>query len=248
MKKQNYNDSKKKILSVIFANQPISRKKISELTGYSKATVSYGIDELLEQNVVIEQGVGKGNKNGGPRPINLYLNESYGYVISILLRQQEPVIEVTSINGVDFQKYSFSKDFYTEFTDMLQESVDLTKQIINQVGINKIIGIGLSIPGNVVDNKVIYSPYYDINSIDVVDTFKNKFGINVYVERDVFNMAYGERWKGKGRKYKNFVNIWSGTGIGSAIVIDSKLVKGVGGFAGEIGFMATGENAYERAG
>lgn len=62
-----------------------------------------------------------------------------------------------------------------------------------------------------------------------------KFGVPAVVTNDANAAAIGEMTYGAARGMKNFIIITLGTGVGSGIVIDGKLVYGHDGFAGELG-------------
>ena len=62
-----------------------------------------------------------------------------------------------------------------------------------------------------------------------------KFGIPAALTNDANAAAIGEMTYGVARGMKNFIMITLGTGVGSGIVIDGKLVYGHDGFAGELG-------------
>lgn len=61
-------------------------------------------------------------------------------------------------------------------------------------------------------------------------------GLPISVINDAWAVALAELWMGEGKKCDSFVCITLGTGIGGAIVIDGKLVKGFNNRSGEIGF------------
>lgn len=67
-------------------------------------------------------------------------------------------------------------------------------------------------------------------------------GLDIFVENDVNAAALGEMWMGAARGHENFVCITLGTGVGGALVINGKLVRGVYGGAGEIGHIILNEN------
>lgn len=60
-------------------------------------------------------------------------------------------------------------------------------------------------------------------------------GIPVALTNDANAAALGEMYYGAARGMKDFIVITLGTGVGSGIVIDGKLVYGHDGFAGELG-------------
>lgn len=59
--------------------------------------------------------------------------------------------------------------------------------------------------------------------------------IPVSVENDVKSACLGEMWKGAVKDKRNAVFLTLGTGIGSSIVMDGRIVKGSSGLAGELG-------------
>jgi glucokinase len=62
-----------------------------------------------------------------------------------------------------------------------------------------------------------------------------KFGMKVKLTNDANAAAMGEMQYGWARGVKHFITITLGTGVGSGIVIDGKIVLGHDGFAGELG-------------
>lgn len=59
----------------------------------------------------------------------------------------------------------------------------------------------------------------------------------VFVENDANCAALGEAYAGVGNNAKNFVAVTLGTGVGSGIIIDGKIVNGINFAGGECGHM-----------
>jgi len=62
-----------------------------------------------------------------------------------------------------------------------------------------------------------------------------RFGMRVKLTNDANAAAIGEMMYGAARRMTHFITITLGTGVGSGIVIDGKIVLGHDGFAGELG-------------
>jgi glucokinase len=66
------------------------------------------------------------------------------------------------------------------------------------------------------------------------------------VENDVNLAALGEAQAGAGRGAQSFAVVSLGTGLGGAVVVDGKLLRGAHGAAGEFGFLLTGREQLRR--
>jgi len=64
---------------------------------------------------------------------------------------------------------------------------------------------------------------------------EKKFKIPVFTENDANCFVLGEKYFGKGKKYKNIAGVIIGTGLGTGIIINEKLYSGSNGGAGEFG-------------
>jgi glucokinase len=60
----------------------------------------------------------------------------------------------------------------------------------------------------------------------------------ILLENDANAAALGEFWQGAGRGSQTIICLTLGTGVGSGIILDGKLWRGIDGTAGEIGHMS----------
>jgi glucokinase len=101
----------------------------------------------------------------------------------------------------------------------------------------KIQGFGIGAPmGNINKGTIEHSaglPWKGI--VPLSDIFHRHTDLPVIVTNDANAAAVGEMIYGGAKGMKNFVVITLGTGLGSGIVADGKLLYGHTGFAGELG-------------
>ena len=71
----------------------------------------------------------------------------------------------------------------------------------------------------------------------VLDALREMLHTPVVIENDVNLAAMAERADGVAAGLDDFAFVWLGTGLGLATVIDGQVRRGVGGAAGEIGWM-----------
>ena len=112
--------------------------------------------------------------------------------------------------------------------------------IIEEVGgIGTIKTMGIGAPnGNYYHGTIEYAPNlpwaHDV-VVPLAGMFSERLGVPVALTNDANAAAIGEMTYGVARGMKNFIVLTLGTGVGSGIVIDGKLVYGSNGFAGELG-------------
>ncbi|MCF0184140.1 MAG: ROK family protein [Bacteroidaceae bacterium] len=116
--------------------------------------------------------------------------------------------------------------------------VEALKVIINNVGgIEKIHAMGIGAPnGNFYSGMVEEAANLPWKGdVPLARMFEVKLGIPVVLTNDANAAAMGEMKYGVAKGMKNFMMITLGTGVGSGIVVDGKIVYGSDGFAGELG-------------
>ena len=100
--------------------------------------------------------------------------------------------------------------------------------------------IGLGMPGPTdnsrrVARKSINLPGWD--DVPVADWLEAQTGLPTVLENDANCAAIGEAWLGAGRKFKDFILLTLGTGVGGGIFINGQLFTGRLGAAGELGLI-----------
>lgn len=122
-----------------------------------------------------------------------------------------------------------------DFIEDLHEK--LVPMIEKAGGIKNFTGIGVGAPnGNYYTGNIEYAPNLKWRGIiPLASMVSEKFGLKVKLTNDANAAAMGEMMYGCAKNIKHFITITLGTGVGSGIVIDGKIVLGHDGFAGELG-------------
>lgn len=104
-------------------------------------------------------------------------------------------------------------------------------------GEGRIKGIGLGAPnGNRYTGTIEYAPNLPWKGIvPLAKMTEDKFKLPVMLTNDANAAAVGEMMYGAAQGMKDFIMITLGTGVGSGIVANGKLIYGHDGFAGELG-------------
>ena len=111
------------------------------------------------------------------------------------------------------------------------------KELAKEFGVEAIDGIGIAAPvGNYYTGCIENATNLNFKGIvDLKALFAKHTLVPVVVSNDANAAAYGEYVYGGARGMKHFVMFTLGTGVGSGIVVDGKLVHGKTGGAGELG-------------
>lgn len=107
-----------------------------------------------------------------------------------------------------------------------------------------IIGIGIGAPnGNYFTGSIDFAPNLPWEGkIQLAHLFESKFKLKTLVSNDANAAALGEKQFGAARKFKDFVIITLGTGLGSGIIINNELIIGSNSLAGEYGHISVVPN------
>ena len=126
-------------------------------------------------------------------------------------------------------------DFIEDFIHELY--LKLSPMITQVGGIKNIAGVGMGAPnGNIYSGTIEYAPNLKWKGIiPMAELITKKFGVQAKLTNDANAAAVGEMMYGCAKNMKHFITITLGTGVGSGIVIDGKIVVGHDGFAGELG-------------
>ena len=110
---------------------------------------------------------------------------------------------------------------------------------------SNIESIGFGFPGQIDYKNGIVRNSTNVpgwNNVAIADIIKTEFGIPAFIDNDVRCATLGELKYGAGKGAENLVCITVGTGIGSGLVINGKLVRGASNAAGEIGHIKLSMN------
>ena len=113
-------------------------------------------------------------------------------------------------------------------------------QTIEEVFDPGVAAIGVGVPSVVDVEKGIVYEVQNIASwqkVPLKEILENHFHKPVYVNNDANCFAVGEKHFGKGKKYRNFVGVTIGTGVGAGIIINNRLYCGPNCGAGEFGII-----------
>ncbi|MBF0569269.1 MAG: ROK family protein [Candidatus Omnitrophica bacterium] len=125
-------------------------------------------------------------------------------------------------------------------------TVDKTIRALLKEGrasLKDILGIGIAVPG-IVDNTgfVVITPNINLSKTDLKKILEKHYRTKVAVGNDANLGVLGEKWLGAGRKAKDIVGIFPGTGVGGGVIVKGEFITGCHGAAAELGHIQVDPN------
>ncbi len=228
---------KKKILKELCFGSVLSGTEISNRIERSLPLTLRILTELVEEGIVEEKGYAP--STGGRRPLMYSLVAGKMYVVSVAMDQL-----ITKIGLVDLQNAQIVKaDKFPidlkQHADSLAELTRYIKSYCDASGISydKIIGVGIGMPGFVDVRKGINYSYLDNKSKSIVSHLEEELGLPVFIDNDSSLIALAEFKLGAARGKNNAMVINTNWGVGLGMIINGELFRGYNGFAGEFSHM-----------
>lgn len=224
---------KKTIQKHLYFAKMLSCADLSILTHKSLPFTSKILTELVKDGSVIETGFA--NSTGGRRPQNYSLKSDLHYIVSVAMDQL-----ITSIGLLDMENNLIGKVEVVELPlqnnpHSLEHLRKCIVQFLDKCKAvkDKIIGIGISMPGFVDVKKGINHSFLDTEDKSIVSYLGEKINIPVLIDNDSSLIGLAEMRLGSATNHKNTMVINIGWGVGLGMILSGELFRGHNGFAGE---------------
>ncbi|MBR4858465.1 MAG: ROK family protein [Clostridia bacterium] len=105
------------------------------------------------------------------------------------------------------------------------------------ISMDEVVSVGVGTPGSVNKNNgyIEFANNLGFDKVPAKEMLEERIGKTVYLDNDANCAALGEAIAGVGKGVGNFVAVTLGTGVGSGIIVNGKIVSGVNYAGGEMG-------------
>ena len=140
-------------------------------------------------------------------------------------------------DGTIIARSNIPTNAYIDLEPYIRDVMACIDKMMEDCNVDAIEGIGIGAPnGNFYTGCVDNAPNLTIKGVlNFEQEIHNYMNVPVVLSNDANAAAYGEMIYGGAKDLDNFIMFTLGTGVGSGIVIDGKLVHGSTGAAGELG-------------
>jgi predicted NBD/HSP70 family sugar kinase len=215
----------------------LSRAQLAVRSGLSKATVSSLVTDLETRGLVHDAGVSAGGQGRPGQLVALRPDSVCG--IGLDAHVDHIGVLVADLGG----EVLFQKKAVVDVPALGPErTLDQFAQLVTEAmaGLKNAIGVTVSVPGLVDTDAgtVPFSPRLRWRDVAVVDGLAARTGLpldQIVVDNDANLGAMAEHAT---MDVTDLVYLTGDFGIGGGVIAGGRLIRGVGGFAGEIGHMA----------
>ncbi len=161
---------------------------------------------------------------------------NYTYAIGVDLGGTNTDMGLVRSDGAIIARCNMPTNQYTEFPLFIRDMMEKINGMVRENGITDITGIGIGANGNFYTGCVDNAPNLTMKGVlNFAEEIHKYNDVKVVLSNDANAAAYGELVYGGAKGLEHFIMITLGTGVGSGIVIDGRLVHGSTGAAGELG-------------
>ncbi|HXB72141.1 MAG TPA: ROK family transcriptional regulator [Candidatus Acidoferrales bacterium] len=220
------------VLNLIRTRQPISRADLARVSGLQRSTISLIVEQLIQENWVLEGPTGRLPR--GRRPTFLRLNDER-VIIGVDIRPVQTTVAIADANG----KF-ISQEAMVTLPDpkiALQNLIDCILRMKKSCRGKMIEGIGISLPGRFdhTSDRLVFAPNLAWRDVDLRNPIVKETGLEVELENAANACVLAAVWFDRMEEGRNLVVVTVSEGIGTGILANSQLVRGLNGMAGEFG-------------
>jgi predicted NBD/HSP70 family sugar kinase len=218
-------------------------------TGLDPATVTAVLHRLRAERWVRVAGPdarptppeGAVGRTGRP-PVRLVLDEAAGVLVGARLEPGTVRLVATTIGGR--ARAAWQGPAGADPDGAVRALEDGVDELLAGLGATRSVvrALGVGVPALVArDGRVVFGPNLRWRDVPLRATLAASWSVPVVVENDTKAAALAERLFGAARDARDFVLVAGHSGIGGAVHVDGRLVRGAGGFAGELGHVTVEE-------
>ncbi len=219
----------------------ISRAELTSLLGLNRSTIKGLVDELDEAGLVREEI--PETRLGAGRPSHVVVPRAGAYVLAASIGDDSVALAAVGLGGVVLarREYRVSDSGLRPQVMAGRLASELRKLQARVAGGAWLVGVGIGVPGTVrrTDGQVELAPNLGWSHVGFGRLLAERFSAAVPLQlgNDADLGALAEHLRGAARGLDNLVFLVGEVGLGGGLIVDGRQLRGVGGYAGEIGHL-----------
>ncbi|MES2179880.1 MAG: ROK family transcriptional regulator [Gemmatimonadota bacterium] len=224
------------LLNLVREHEPISRADLSRRMEIARGMVTSLVDELIEDGSLYEGATVDSPR--GRRPQMLFVRTRGRLVISIDVRFSRTYVMLGDFSGTAIALETF-ETIEDPMALVAELKLRVRRLLATHGDAGTCEGLGLVVPGMVdsVTGRVLNAPHLGWRNVDIVDALSDAVGLPVFVENAPIACALALMWLGQrgGGELTDFVYVNVSDGVGTGVVVNGQVLRGMRNTAGEFG-------------
>lgn len=232
------------IFDLIRNNEEITRVMISDMTDFTRMSVTRIVNLLMDKGMVYEDGEISASRG---RPAKkLHIKEDALYSFTVYIDVDRIIVAVVNLKNEIIIKDIIDANVLFSMEDYIDNIYEIYKEweIKNQSIFKEIKCISFACPGivNPMNGEIEIAAQLEWRNAKVSQYASNKFGRMVIVDNDVKSALLGEVSSLNNKDDTIIAHMCIGYGVGVGLWIDGKILRGAHNNAGEIGHISIDNN------
>lgn len=214
-----------------------TQAELASVTGLDPATVSAVVRQLRSEGWLQATTAPSTERRGRP-PKRLQIDPAAGYLIGARLEPGVARILAATLDGTPVANWQgrAGQEPAAAVADLDRGMDELLSELNADWSAVKAVGVGT--PALVArDGHLAFGPNLGWRDVAMGEHLSALWPVPVTVDNDTKAAALAEKLFGSAQQARDFVVIAGHSGIGGALYLGERLVRGSGGFAGEVGHM-----------
>ncbi len=228
------------VLRQVHLHGALTRAELTQRSGLNRSTIGGLVTELSDLNLVRESVPVGGTRAG--RPSHVVEPRTDGpFVVAVDIDLEQVSTAAVGIGGNVLARYVVASPPGPVPPEHVARYVAAAIPVLQQQArvLDMPVGIGISVPGTVDARTGVVGlapnlGWQDVPLGPLVDAVAPA-GLPIWVGNDADLAVLAEHRRGSARGYDDVVYLFGRGGVGAGILVDSRPLRGSGGFAGEIG-------------
>jgi predicted NBD/HSP70 family sugar kinase len=225
-----------RVMHTVSADGPLSRAAVASRIGLTRAAVSTLVDELIRSGLLEELGPERPSRVGRPGSALAVSGHGPAGIGAEVGVDHLAVCAVDLRGGVRARAVRHGTNRGRPAKPVIEELTTLIRQVIAEAEREGLwaAGLAVAVPGLVARDArtVVRAPNLDWHDTDLGALLPVELPLTVDNEANFGALA--ELWLGDATP-RDFLHVSAEIGIGAAVLVDGRLLRGTRGFAGELG-------------
>ena len=223
------------IFQLLATEKSMSRTELARKSGLTKMTLSNIISEFINKGYVQEFTLN--DQPAGPfNPAKLTIASTAPKVVGVMIHRHRITAALCDLQLNVLHSRKVDLMDYDE-AGLMKITFELTDEMLAH-GEDNVVGIGISSIGPVdLSRGYILNPpdFHGLRDIPMVDYFRRRYSLPVYLNHHLNASALAERYYGNGKNYHDFIFLCVDQGLNLGIITGNELYSSNSGYSSEIG-------------